>query len=25
MISHAFLQRYTWTIDFKNHIYGFSK
>jgi hypothetical protein len=25
MIAHAFLERYVWTIDFKNHIYGFSK
>jgi hypothetical protein len=24
MISHAFLKRYVWTIDFKNHTYGFS-
>ena len=25
MIAHAFLQHYVWTMDFKNHVYGFSK
>jgi predicted aspartyl protease len=25
MISHAFLERYVWTIDFENRTYGFSK
>jgi hypothetical protein len=25
MIAHAFLQRYVWTMDFKKHVYGFSK
>jgi hypothetical protein len=25
LISHAFLEHYVWTIDFKNRIYGFSR
>jgi hypothetical protein len=25
MISHTLLERYVWTIDFKNHTYRFSK
>jgi hypothetical protein len=24
MIAHAFLERYVWTLDFENHVYGFS-
>jgi hypothetical protein len=25
MIAHAFLERYVWTLDFENHVYGFSR
>jgi len=25
MIAHAFLERYVWTLDFENHMYGFSR
>jgi hypothetical protein len=25
MIAHAFLDRYAWTLDFENHLYGFSR